>query len=135
MWSILITNCRLTFARYLSLNDAEIPGFIDTASGRHVDRQSTQYTKAYTRVMEWRKNWFSAFATEIDTLQTQLEKENDGYDKLTTGELRTAYSRLFKFELFYSLMGTTNAIVDWRATIAIPKMLMLYQTVFTYCLV
>lgn len=85
--------------------------------------------------MEWRKNWFFAYATEVDALQAQLVEENDGYEGLRVEQLRAAYSKLFKYELFYRLMGTTNAMIDWRATFAVPDLYGLYQTVFTYSLV
>lgn len=67
-------------------------------------------------------------------MQDDIETKNAGYAGLPDAALRDAYTRKFSFEAFHSLMGTTTAVVDWRATLDIPKMRALYQTLFVYSL-
>lgn len=134
-WNRLISATRLVFCRYLHVDETNIPGYIDIAAGRKVDRSSKGYDKAYTRVLQWKKNWFFVFTSAVETLQIRLEGENMGYLSLRNEELREAYGKLFQYELLYECMGPANAVVDWRATLSNPRLYALYKTVLTYSLV
>lgn len=134
-WNALIFTCRVEFARFLSWSDAAIPGFIDSALGRRADRFSNAYKKAYSRVQEWRKNWFFSYANEVDLLQTDLENEHVGLARLHESDLREAYGKLFRYQLLYRLMGTTTAIINWAKVLDNQDAFQLYKTIWTYSLV
>lgn len=134
VWCHMISSTRLTFCRYLVITDDTIPTFIDNAAGGHVDRTSERYDRAYTRILQWRKNWFYAFTTAVDQLQQAIEIGHRGLSLLPVNELREIYGEKFSYEAFYGLMGTTCVVVDWRATLERPRCHNLYKTIFTYAL-
>lgn len=129
----MISSTRLTFCRYLVIEDDSTPTFIDNDAGGHVDRTSERYDRAYTCMLQWRKNWFYTFTTAVDQLQQAIETGNRGVSLLPIDELHAMYCENFSYEAFYGLMGTTCA-VDWRATLEKPQCYDLYKTVFTYAL-
>lgn len=135
LWSALISSVCLLFCRYLYIEDAWIPDIINKAAGKEVDTNQKGYLKAHSRCLQWRKNWFSLYFMEVDILQRRLQDENRGYQALTGNELREAYASHFSYENFFALMGTSRAVVDWRATLEDKNMNALYKTIFTYSLV
>ncbi|KAL7269289.1 hypothetical protein RUND412_008054 [Rhizina undulata] len=76
------------------------------------------YEKAYTRVSEWRRNWFSDFVKELDQTQDEIKKRDLQIINLhSLPELRAEYLKYFSFETFFSLMGTCQVTIDWRTTL------------------
>lgn len=130
----MIRVSRLNFSQYLTVSAAVIPKIIDDAAGGTVDRDSIAYNRSYTRILEWRKNWFSNFMRNVDLYREKLEKENVGYATLGEEFLKQAYSKHFSFEGIFFIMGTMSAVIDWRATIVQPAVKALYKTIFTYSL-
>lgn len=82
------------FCRYLHIEDKRIPVYIDDAAGKKTDRNSEGYNKAYTRVLQWRENWFFVFFSQVEALQVRLESDNLGYASLRVDELREAYAKI-----------------------------------------
>ncbi|KAI5838706.1 hypothetical protein DFP73DRAFT_599636 [Morchella snyderi] len=136
-WSKLISITRLHFCRFIHVKDTFIPALIREAAGpeKNIEASSDAYVRCYDKILEWRKNWYYNFTRQVELLQDDIETKNAGYAGLPDAALRDAYTRKFTFEAFHSLMGTTTAVVDWRATLNIPKMRALYQTLFVYSLI
>ncbi|KAI5839145.1 hypothetical protein DFP73DRAFT_599159 [Morchella snyderi] len=135
LWARLIHSVRMQFCRFLHLADEAIPGVIHEAAKKQVDTNSDGYHKAYTRCLQWRKNWFSLYMIEVDKMQRTIEENNRGYIALTGRNLRDAYGSQFNYENFYALMGTTRAPVDWRKTLESKPVSALYKTIFTYSMI
>lgn len=125
----------MIFARYFCILDEWIPRMINDAAGRLVDISSNGYLKSYNRILAWRKNWFSDFFIDVDALQRRIQDDNMGFATLPLANLRDAYVSKWNFANFYSLLGTTRAVIDWGETLRNPHMLALYKTIFTYSLV
>ncbi|KAI5839596.1 hypothetical protein DFP73DRAFT_598579 [Morchella snyderi] len=135
VWARMITACRITFARYLTVPTANIPEIIDIAAKRTVDRDDQAFKNSYERCMEWRKNWSSRFITAVFDHQGKLETDNFGYANLTENQLRMAYTKHFTYEALYVLMGTASGVIDWRATLAVPNLKGFYRSIFVYAMI
>lgn len=136
VWNALNRSSRLLFARYLTIPEALFPSLIDQAAGYDVDRNGAPYNEAWTRVLEWKKNWYSNYTKEVDLLLEKLCAENIGYSQLSgISDLRLAYGQHYSFESWYLLTHTTvTSYVDWRKTLQSEAVDILYRTIFTYSL-
>ncbi|KAI5839109.1 hypothetical protein DFP73DRAFT_599092 [Morchella snyderi] len=65
----------------------------------------------------------------------RIQNDNMGFATLQLANLRDAYVSMWNFIKFYSLLGTTGAVIYWGETLGSPHMLALYKTILTYSMV
>lgn len=136
MWSALNRKARHIFARYLTIHEDQFAGLIDGAAGHAVDPDSDAFSKTWTKLLEWRKNWLCHYMREVDVLHATLLKNNLGYSSLPDDQLRDAYLPYFTQESFYQMTSkAVGGFIDWTATLQDENTNDMYRTVFTYSLV
>lgn len=138
VWSSLNRACRLSFARYLTVDESRFAQLIDTSAGYAVARDSKAYSAAWNRILQWRKNWLKEYNLQAKELWGAIVKKAECAHYLSLDEvhLRTVYASHFNLESWYQLMvGSTSAFVDWRSTLLLPGAGDFYKTVFVYTLV
>lgn len=94
---------RHVFARYLTIHDDQFSSLIERAVGHAVDPYSEAFSKTWTKLIEWRKNWLCHHKKGVDTLHAALLKENLGYSSLLDDHLRDAYVKHLTQENFYHM--------------------------------
>jgi hypothetical protein len=105
-----------------------------------VDRASDVYDVAYSKVLQWRKNWYSLYISVADNLIQDLLAANAYLKALPTEkpyvELKSAYGRLYSWvyisDLFHGIYVGTYL---WKETLENPMLRALYKTIFTYTMV
>jgi hypothetical protein len=131
----LITNTRKLFIRYLDIPTSYINDLISASAGFAVDMNSQAYEVMYTRINEWKKNWFSLYAQGASTLQKELAAAHH-WTGLGKAELVAAYTKVYAPEYIITLFQKIHAgMIDWRASLRNVKLDGLYKTLFTYSMV
>jgi hypothetical protein len=137
VYNRLLSNARAGFLRFVNIQSKDIPGLIDQAAGYEVDRASDAFDVAYSKVLQWRKNWYSLYISVADNLIQDLLAANAYLKALPTekpyAELKSAYGRLYTWvyisDLFHAIYVGTYL---WKETLDKPKLKALYKTIFTY---
>ncbi|KAI5849428.1 hypothetical protein DFP73DRAFT_591692 [Morchella snyderi] len=138
VWSRCNRISRLHFARYLQIQDKDIPSIIHEAVGptHTIDNDSDEYAAAYEKILEWRKNWFHSWMVQAQTIVGDIVGENLGYSRLDGQMLVQAYEKEFSYEVLYQMTSSTVAgLIDWRATLADKALYAMYKTFVTYTFV
>jgi hypothetical protein len=140
IYNRLLADSRAVFIRVVDIPTRTIPELIDQAARYHMDRASDAYDAAYSKVISWRKNWYSLYISAADNMIQNLLSANAYLKALPNdkpyAELKSAYGRLYSWvyisDLFHSIYVGTYL---WKETLEKPIMKALYKTIFTYTMV
>jgi hypothetical protein len=137
VYNRLLQDARSTFIRFIAVDSKQIPSLIDCAAGYQVDRTAQPYDTAYSKVMQWRKNWFSLYLEVADQKIQDFVKVNAYLKALSTekpyADLKSAYARLYGWAHVQDLFrGIDVGTFLWKDTLDKPKLKALYKTIFTY---
>ncbi|KAI5838505.1 hypothetical protein DFP73DRAFT_599720 [Morchella snyderi] len=138
VWGALNRRCRMAFARYLTIPDSQFTHLIDISAARVVKRNTPEFTLAWDRMLQWRKNWLREYNRQAkDMWGGIIEKpECAHYLSLDEVHLRTIYASHWCLESWFQLMiGSTSAFVDCRSTLLQPEAENFYKTVSVYTMI
>ena len=131
----LITACKVTFLRYLTVPDGMIYNLISDAVGRQLDIASDEYAMPYQRVLEWRKNWLQGFLRHAEAIQMDLCDRLGWQDTAPNRQLALyldKFSASYIDQLFSQVVADQ---VDWRRTFSNPDVSTFYKNIFAWVMV
>lgn len=128
----------MAFARYLTIPESRFNHLIDISAARVVKRNTPEFTLAWDRMLQWRKNWLKEYNRQAKEMWGTIIKKPECAHYLSLDEvhLRTVYANHWCLESWFQLMvRSTSAFVDWRSTLLQPEAENFYKTVFVYTMV
>lgn len=135
-WNSLVASIWQVFCRFVHIygRGGSIPAFIDEGAGRRYTaiRTSTVWPIARCRNGE---KLFLCFLYPSRSPSERVGNLKHGLFRPAGWRIAGGLGEQFEYELFNGQMGTTDAVVHWRASLANPRVDALYKTIVTYSLV